>query len=131
MLNKKSKDFIDSLKCPICRSKIDLHDWNSPTDRSINADTFNFVCMLEATHYQIWFKYWNHATGIDDDKVMLKCEDKNYHISQEYDNNNSYIDVLTAKTSKVYYFPYILFDWQKETDLEKIINKVKTLLTFQ
>jgi hypothetical protein len=132
MFNAKTKAFIDALKCPICQDKIDLHDYQQLNNKfASNQNAFNFNCMKEVSHYQMWFEHWKNSNCISDDQLWIKIDDEKYCISQEYDIGRTFISIYNKekKNKKTKYFNSILFDWQK-MDQEKIAARLKTILIF-
>jgi hypothetical protein len=134
-MNKATKTILNSLRCPVCLGQVDLIDYMAPKAKSTS---YNFGCAVHYEHYKLWFPHWDsNQIGYD----MVKVYEGRYlHIimqrypitqtsisTQSVDAEGSLIDTLPAKT---FAYNKILFDWSK-TNPAKIINKVKTILTFQ
>ena len=133
MFDAKTRNFIKSLRCPICQSKIDLHDYKQVNNKLAgNENSFNFNCIKVASHYQVWFEHWKDIKKVSDDQVEIYFDSRVYLINQEYlDGKRTYITLFNGKKRlKTEFFQSVIFDWQK-MDEEKIINRLKTILTFR
>ena len=134
-MNKAVKLVLNSLRCPICLGQVDLIDYMAPRAKST---AYNFGCATQYDHYRLWFPHWE-TNKISYDVVQV-YEGRYLHIIlQRYPARQTSIEtrqvdpekrLIDTIPSKVFNYNKILFDWNK-TDQLKIINKVKTILTFQ
>jgi hypothetical protein len=153
-MDKAAKIILNSLKCPVCKGQIDLFDWNGSTNKKTKQH--NFCCAADQGHYQIWFAHWDSPPQISQDQVQIYDGKRLYRIRQIYTSsslatnqqivwNNAteitiwdvdperriiILDSKNQKTTPRFDYNKVIFDWQK-IDRDKIINKIKTILTFQ
>ncbi len=143
------KAFLNSLKCPVCKSQIDLF-------QAKKKDGNNFACVQDYTHYAIFLVHWEQPLRIESEDVRvykgkylydikqhhylpgnnhfglgpgfgpLRC-DKTTIIVREIDKEFRIIEKLEAKSFE---YDKVLFDFQNTSE-QKIINRVKTILVFQ
>jgi hypothetical protein len=144
-LDKAVKVILNSLKCPICKSQVDLYDYMAPRPKSIG---YNFSCVAEYYHYRMWFPHWDSPALIDYDQVEVFEGRFRYRIDQYYTIGRTVYPVRSTSTiievqvvdgenhiieeirPKIFQYNKILFNWST-TNRDKIINRVKTILTFQ
>lgn len=100
---------------------------------------FNFCCANNWEHYHLWFEHWEPALLIIDEQVIIYEGNHKYIIYQENDNNKTemYIykidpegNLIGNVNPKRLFFNRKLFDFS-QTNREKIVNRVKTILVFQ
>lgn len=144
-MDKAAKIILNSLRCPICKSQIDLIDWT----RANMPRTSNFSCVSVPDHFGIWFVHWDGPPVIERETVIVNEGFYQYKIVQKsnfvFANNHTTVSHLTellisdidaeqrlieGSVSKFLRFPKHLFDFQK-TNKEKLINRIKTILVFQ
>jgi hypothetical protein len=142
-MDPEAKQFLNSLKCPLCGSLIDLISW----DNSATNKRYNFGCRYNAGHYAMWYVHWPIPRIITHDHVNVYQGNKRYSIEQRYCPDLSWsvpeqltqlwihrVDpehrILEEFLPDYVEFDQIVFDWQKLNE-SQILNKVKTLLTFQ
>lgn len=136
-MNRKTKNFLNSLRCPICQSQIDMHRTYA-----------SYGCVLNHNHYSFLLKVDNRLSRTYDvaDPVM-GCENVNvydmnelklYDIVQNYIFNTTEVfihnidkecRVIDDYKDKYIKFDVFLFDFQK-FDRDKAINRIKTLVYF-
>ncbi len=141
-MNKEAKLILNSLRCPLCNSQIDLIDWFSLLNKKYKEH--NFGCVVNPEHYSIYFNHWEDPPKIENERVIVYDELNQYNIDQntfiighpwikstikvsKVDKENRVLDNIKPKT---YTFEIQLFDF-KSVNRNKIINKVKTVLIFQ
>jgi YHS domain-containing protein len=73
-----AKIVLDSLKCPVCQSRIDLLDWKDRSD----GMTYNFCCSSNWEHYRIYFVHWELVPRIEYETVIVYEGKHQYRISQ-------------------------------------------------
>jgi len=135
-MDKIVKIIVNALRCPICKSQIDGHDMYYP---NIRSTSFNFHCVSNYHDYRFWMPYDGYSVPkILYDMVDVYDGHYLYRIDQKYDINETIIDVwgvdvehnMINEQSKIFTYQQILFDYQN-TDRNKIVNRLKTVLTFQ
>jgi hypothetical protein len=135
IMDKAVKIILNLLRCPVCQSQIDLIDWATPKAKSTS---YNFGCAAEYEHYKLWFPHWD-SHQISYDVVKVYEGRYRYTIMQRYPITTTSIEcqqvdaehrILERILAKEFKYNKILFDWPK-TNREKIVNRVKTILTFQ
>jgi hypothetical protein len=137
------KSLLNPLKCPVCKSKIDLA---APSSKKGGN---NFACVTDNAHYGLFIVHWELPVRIESETVKVYDHKYLYEIDQfhtltipnrkatksnetiifirEIDKNRNI--VKHGKIDQLQ-FSQILFDFQN-TNQEKIINRVKTILVFQ
>ena len=137
-MDKITKTILNSLKCPICKSQIDLYDYNQKSSKSTS---YNFCCATSYDHYRIWFPHWDFPPKIHYDVVEVYDGRYKFQIDQRYLINRTRIDIWEvdaehhlinekSKTFTTFTYQKIFFDYPT-TNREKIANRIKTILTFQ
>lgn len=130
-----AKAILNSLKCPICQSRIDLLDWKDRSD----GKKYNFCCSSNWEHYRCFFVHWEPVFRIEYETVIVYEGKHQYRITQydtqrteifihNVDAENNIIDSRGKGPGKFEY-PKHLFDFAK-TNREKLVNRVKTILVF-
>lgn len=141
MLDPVAKQILNSIKCPICKSPVDLLDWKVKSD----TRKYNFCCAADWQHYRFFFIHWEPVHRIEYENVIVYEGRHKYEITQFYDllnldgkteilifdvdPENRVIDTKEKKAPKFSYDKR-LFDFS-QTNREKIVNRVKTILVFQ
>lgn len=137
-MNSLIKKTLNLLKCPVCKSQIDLLGWKDKSD----GRKYNFCCASNWEHYRLLFVHWEVMPYIDYETVVVYNDHHMYHVTQYFDNGNNkteifiyevdaenrIIDSKDKKTLKLSYDKK-LFDFS-QTNKEKIINRIKTILVF-
>lgn len=80
---KEVIDFFRSLKCPICRSQLDIKD---PNVFGVDKNWFSFTsCIVDAFHYEVGIS-WKDPKYIiiDNETVDFEYKLKNYKIKINY-----------------------------------------------
>lgn len=141
-MEQSAKLILNSLKCPLCKSQVDLFDWVHPRIGGLLGN--NFGCVSDPHHYGIYFVHWEDPIRIEKENITLYEGKYQYKVTQNYfiigipasfteidirevDAENRVID---NKPIKHFGYNKILFDFSK-TNREKILNRVKTILVFQ
>lgn len=143
-MDKVAKQILNSLKCPICGSQIDLFEWAKPVSKKGN----NFGCVAEPSHYGLFFVHWELPYRIEKEDVMIYNGSHLYDIQQEHYIANTSGRVKITRTRiyirdideefriidngvfKTFAYNKLLFDFA-HTTRDKVINRVKTILVFQ
>lgn len=135
-----AKQLLNSLKCPVCKSQIDLVGWQRSQRKDKDC---NFACVSMPEHYGVWFPHWDDPSKIYRDVCKVYSGSHLYEIDQRYwlgdipvnQTNVRIFDVdperrVLPKNHLLFSYNKILFDFRNTTE-EKIINRVKTILVFQ
>lgn len=136
-MDKRVKLIVNSLKCPLCKAQIEGYDVYAPNAKSTS---FNFHCVSNYYDYRFWMPYDDYnAPKIEYDMVHLYEGKFKYHIDQRYKINRTRIDMFEVDLEhnikdetkgKNFQYDKILFDYPN-TNRTKIVNRLKTILTFQ
>jgi hypothetical protein len=134
-MDKTTKALLNSLRCPICKSQIDLYDYLQKNPRSTS---YNFCCATDYTHYQMWFPHWENSSQINYDQVDIYEGKHKYRIDQRYLINQTIIYIwevdieqrFITEMSRDFIYDKILFDYPN-TNRGRVVNRIKTILTFQ
>jgi hypothetical protein len=86
----------------------------------------------------MWFPHWDNPPKISYDVVNVYEGKHKFRIDQRYLINRTTIDIwevdaeqhLVNEQSKIFTYQQILFDY-RTTNRDKIVNRIKTILTFQ
>ena len=151
IMDQAVKQILNSLHCPLCQSQIDIRSYpnNSKGD-------MNYACVSDLSDYQIHLATHNaldHPFNrvippfIDKERVIIFDNKYMYEITQysyhnelntgdstqvcffNLDEENRIIFVRGKERAPLYLMSK-LFDFQ-QTNREKIIKRIKTILTFQ
>jgi hypothetical protein len=126
------KAILNNLKCPICQSRVDLYNYGKKMDSQ-----YNFCCSLDSWHYRMWFPHWDKPPLYD--IVVIYEGNYRYNIDQRYSIAKTFIDIIEVDAefnminvhlNKTFQYDRIMFDYPN-TDRDKMINRIKTILTFQ
>jgi len=141
-MDKAAKLILNSLRCPVCKSQIDMLGWQAVMKKSRQ---FNYCCVAEPEHYGFWFITWDPPLRIESEVVVVYDEHLQYEIKQQHFDQygtpslktSIYIRevdpehrVIENIESKVFTYEKCLFDFPNSSG-EKIINRIKTILVFQ
>ena len=146
-MDKVIKLFLNSLRCPICRSQVDLINIVPGSGRRSSSNTpLNYGCASNMEHYRFWLPTQDPPPYIANDRVITYENDYYYQIDQTYPpaagtyyHGDTFIfirktdaehRILDKSPTKSFKYDKPLFDWKK-ANREKLINKIKTILTFQ
>ena len=132
-MDKVAKQFLNSLRCPICSAQIDMI--------AVRAIDFsNFACVKDQYHYNFYYQYLRAPYVIIQETVRLYDKDRLYEVFQSCDGSLSteitvkYIDkefrVIDKKKVLNFRYDKKLFDFSK-SNKDSILNRVKTILVFQ
>lgn len=132
-MNPEAKKLLNSMGCPICKSQLDLVGF-----QRIASKDYNFYCVNEPHHYGIYLNHWDIVPVIHSEYLSVSEYPYKYNIYQ-------YL-IGTIKTSigiweidlegniqttvKKIEFSGKMFDFNN-SNTEKILNRIKTLLVFQ
>jgi len=138
-----AKRLLNSLRCPICKSQIDLLSFTK------NKKGNNFGCAQDQNHYAIFLVHWDLPFRVEQEDVQVYSGKYLYEIRQNHYVSPPTIPAVKCNETlifikevdkefrviekgKLQHFQYnqILFDFQT-TSKDKIINRVKTILVFQ
>lgn len=136
------KKILNSLRCPICKSQIDLFQAKKKNGN-------NFACATNHTHYAMFFVSWDLPYRIEQEDVQVYSGNYLYEIRQHHYLSPPSLPPMKCNETLIYIkevdkelrviekgkllkfqYPQLLFDFQNTTN-EKIINRVKTILVFQ
>lgn len=128
-----AKAFLNTLKCPICKSRLDLYE-AIDTSRK-----YNFCCSSNWEHYRIFFIHWEAVLRVEYETIVVYEGRHQYHLTQ-YDDNRTELfiydvdaenRILDSKDKKPFVSRYNkkLFDFTNTTK-DKIVNRIKTILVF-
>ena|SRR5258708_148569 len=150
-MDKTVKILLNSLRCPVCKSLIDVliyplrttGDYNYccasnqehyilslistsgldypndlPIDPIINKDR---VVVYEGRYRYIIEQWYPHFAYASSDSVETEI------VIQQVDLEHRVIDIVS---NKKFIYDKCLFNWSK-TNRDRIINRIKTILTFQ
>lgn len=134
-MDKAVKIILNSLRCPICKSQIDLYDY---LKKNAKSTSYNFCCSSDYYHYRMWFPHWDLPPRISHDMLITYEGRHKFQIDQRYLISRTTIDIwevdpehnLVDEQSKSFTYQQILFDY-RTTNRDKIVNRIKTILTFQ
>ncbi|CAB4196845.1 hypothetical protein UFOVP1290_365 [uncultured Caudovirales phage] len=132
-MDKVAKQFLNSLKCPICSAQIDMIKMRA-------IDFSNFACVNDKYHYNLYYQYIQVPFLVIQETVRIYDNNKLYEIFQSCDGSLSTeitvkdVDkeyrVLDKKKTLSFRYDKKLFDFSK-SNRESILNRVKTILVFQ
>jgi len=131
-----AKQILNSLRCPICKSQIDLLDWKNPT----GSPKYNFSCAADWQHYRLFFQHWDYPYRIEYETVWLFEGRFLYSVTQkdggdteitllDIDPENRILDGQKDKKPSFTYNKH-LFDFTN-TNRDKLLNRLHTILVFQ
>jgi hypothetical protein len=141
-MDKVAKLILNSLKCPVCGGQIDLLDWTKLEQKPKDQ---NFSCVYDPEHYGVWLVHWEHPIRLEFERATVYEGHHQYMVSQHHwmegvphqrttvlirkvDPEHRILD--TEKPKLFTYDQKLLFDFTK-TNREKLVNRIKTILTFQ
>lgn len=137
LLDPVAKAFLNSLRCPICGNQIDMYE----PPKQTGASHYNYACATDSDHYVNEIDFKSISGFIRYEIVRIYDGSHLYEIDQ-YAGGMTVLRVadidpehrlLPNKEGKLYQiacqFDKKLFDFQN-TNREKILNRVKTLLVF-
>ena len=120
---------LDDKRCPICRSllKKEESDFKATTLVTYRCGLFGNA------HYS--FKFGNDFIAGDEETIKIRFNNKKYEVTQYLNNNDVLVVVYDNEdqyicTSEFNDLPAQAFDFLGG-DMNKIINKLKVMLTFQ
>lgn len=126
------KQTLNKLKCPICKGQLDLMDWKI----KYSSKKYNFCCVNNWQHYCLYLIHWDPVIKIEYEKVIVYEGRHKYEIIR----GDSYTDIFSSDVDiennvlndspRLYSNDKKLFDFSN-TNKEKLLNRVKTILVFQ
>lgn len=130
------KKLLNSLRCPVCKSLIDMIDWRA------GYRGYNYGCATNLDHYLV--SVMNNDVGtpsLQEESVNIYSEKVKYQLSKKYDNANvkTAIGIFDIDLEKRVQFSFkknvVLFDKDvfdfANFKPDKAIQRIKTLLTFK
>jgi YHS domain-containing protein len=131
-----AKAILNSIKCPICQSGIDLLDWKDRSD----GKKYNFCCSSNWEHYRNFFVHWEPVFRVEYETVVVYEGKHKYQVTQYEDNRTEIFIFKVDPEGRVadfgreppakFAYPKHLFDFTR-TNRDKLVNRVKTILVFQ
>jgi hypothetical protein len=131
-MDKATKIILNSLRCPLCASQIDMFQ-----DK---RKVYNYSCSSVPEHYRIQFHSLGFPAGVLLESVTIYEGSHQYEIIQNHftdiktDIIMKSVDpefrIIDKVSPKIFTYKKVLFDFQN-TNKEKILNRVKTILVFQ
>lgn len=131
-MNPEIKKILNALKCPLCKAPIDLIEYSSA------RKGYNFGCAINVDHYAISLIY---------DPVMVAAECIHIHdahhmyeiIKHPYGKVRTTIKIFNtdAESRVIFSFKEKQLDMDIDAfnfdklDLERAINRIKTIFLFQ
>lgn len=135
-MDKYIKSFLNKMRCPLCKSQLDIIE---------KYKFYNFACATDSIHYAICLDGNYVPTILLREKVTLNYEHLQYILNQDYFNDgNVNSSIMTKKIdaegrvldisenikTEIYTFKYKIIDCQN-TNQKKIISRLKTVLLLQ
>lgn len=128
MLNQEAKTILNNLRCPICKSKVDLLSYGY---RMLLRADHNFGCSNNYDHYTISYIHWESPPNIEEERVVFYSKDKIFQITKMYPSNKAEVIISGLDVDyKIYtgiygeklefgidYFDFINFDQLRVIDL--------------
>ena len=136
-MNPAARQILNKLKCPICKSPIDLMSYTAQPNRK----GYNFGCAQEPDHYAIWFVHWDRKNSLEKESVHVYDEKHKYNIVKDHlptliqtqiyvhDIDPERRIIPSHKETKLI-IEQDVFDFN-EFDSEKAINRIKMIFIFQ
>ena len=127
------KKYLDVLKCPICNSMIDM----------LSIDSNQYHCASNTDHYWIYIIYdMLDLPKLAVEKVNIYDEKYKYIIVKDFQISEPMCRITISKIdqekrityfekNETIYLPINTFDFKYPISENKMINKIKTILTFQ
>jgi histidinol phosphatase-like PHP family hydrolase len=133
-MNPTARKFLDTLRCPLCNSLIDLLEWKQSIANSVK---FNFCCSQNWEHYCLYFQYWKIPFFIEYERVCIFLPGIEYDILQsnslqKTDVNFYQTDLenrIIAVAQQPVTYQYLLINFQ-ESSQEEIVNRLMIIMTF-
>lgn len=138
------KTILKALRCPICGGALDLYELKPKAEQ-----VYNFCCVNDWEHYRMWFVHWEPLLRVEYEKVVLYEGDYQYAIVQNnYGNDKNHLFGVNGDTTitiskvdpekriietlkpKNFWYTKKFFDFN-QTNRDRIVNRIKTILTFQ
>ena len=124
---------MENERCPICQSSLRKKFWD--TETAIGT-IIKYNCALYGDeHYSQYLDEDN--SSIDEELLKIKIKGKKYHITQYHTDKYIIISIWSILNDKLFYegqftkqFAKLPFDFLND-DLNKIIQKIQVMLTFQ
>jgi hypothetical protein len=126
---------LNSLKCPVCQGQVDVLDWRGPEGQP----KFNYCCVSAWGHYRLLMNDYI----VQYETVVIYEGKHRYEIRQNLGDiptfsgqTTIYICDVDAENraispkKKMFSTNKYLFDFS-QTNREKMVNRIKTILVFQ
>jgi hypothetical protein len=136
-MDKATKVFLNSLKCPLCKGQVDMFDSNVHRP----SGKYNYACATDYNHYTILINDLYYGTIKLSEEIVKIYHDKYLYTIIQFRQIKEKTSILIYNTDaenriiekqipKIFNYSKLLFDFQK-TNKENILNRVKTILVFQ
>lgn len=129
-----TKSLLNFLRCPICRGQLDLLSLVANPKKN---KEYNFFCVNDYRHYGIFLVHWDYPIRVDQEGVTVFEGSHQFDIVQkgghttitmyEIDPEERILDNIKPK---VFTYDKDLFVFS-QTNRDKIVNRIKTILVFQ
>ena len=127
-----AKKLLNSLKCPICKSPIDI---------ASGEYGYNYGCAYNIDHYKINLILWEPIIRIEKERVNLYDKQRLYSIIKYHVSSNTTTVVVVYETDlenriifsfkeKRIQIDKDLFDFTN-FNKDKVINRIRTIFVFQ
>lgn len=141
-MDKTAKLILNSMRCPLCKAQIDIIE--PRPNPSYESWSSNFGCVADPEHYGIWFVHWEGPPPrIVREMIVVNEGDHQYKVVQIVEQFTSSTTIkiydIDAEQRVIYgrghevrtfQFNKHLFKFSN-TNREKILNRIKTILVFQ
>lgn len=132
-MNLIAKKILNNIRCPICSGQLDLPGWQVEQK---NKD-YNFFCVNDFRHYGIFLIHWDLPISIEQEGVTIFEGSHRFDVVQKNGSTKITIRDVDLEERILDNIKPIVFEYDKEmfifsqTNREKIINRIKTILVFQ
>jgi hypothetical protein len=144
-MDKAAKLILNSLRCPICKSQIDMLGHAQLSHKKQRP--YNYCCASNAEHYGLWFIHWEQPIRIESETAIVYDGCYQYEIKQQHSGPGllapkpDYTEITVRKVDaenriidnikpKVFDYYKRLFDFANTTR-DKIVLRIRTILVFQ
>ena len=132
-MNPVAKKILNNLKCPICSGQLDLLSWQVPQ----KVKDYNFFCVNDYRHYGIFLIHWDFPIVIEQEGVTIFEGSHRFDVVQTKGKTKITIREIDPEERVLDNVKPKVFDYDKEmfifsqTNRDKIVNRIKTILVFQ
>jgi hypothetical protein len=134
-MTNTAKKILNSLKCPICRSPIDI------TGYPVFSTTYNYGCAYNCSHYMLSIITLGGETKIEKERVSVFDKTHKYEISKTYRPNGNKTEIIAYQIDPegrvIFSFKNHQLNVEQEIfnfsnfNPDKALNRIKTLFVFQ